>query len=191
MKSIVFTFMRCQPPTKAHVMLIDQVLQLAEQHSADHSICISHTLDLVDNPLTWNEKVDIITEVCPDVTIFADITYKTPFTILEHFGNVGYKKVIFVVGGDRCADFTARMIPYVKDWGIEDFSVHNAGDRDPDGKDKYGISNISATRARELVASNNYTGFLECLPAALSEATNRSTFNKLREVITLNTLIGK
>lgn len=190
MKTMVYTFLRAQPPTKAHIMVIDTVLELAKDHNADYNICISHTHDPANNPLTWNDKCKIITEVRPLLNIFDDYNCRTPFSILEHFGKIGYKKVIFVVGGDRHKEFYEGMSPYIDDWGIKDFRVHNAGDRDPD-LDNFSINGISGTYTRTLVKENNYNEFKKCLPDSLSEDTKVSTFNLLREALVVNALTGK
>ena len=88
-----------------------------------------------------------------------------------------YDKVIMVVGSDRVERFQNDMQKYLEDWGISEFQVVSAGERDPDAE---GAGGMSASKARQLAAENNFDLFAQALPNSINNATKKVVFNKIR-----------
>lgn len=190
LKTMIFTFGRFNPPTKAHLMLIKKVIDTASELSADYEICVSHTLDNNDNPLPWEYKVRILENLNPFLNVLKDSSLRTPFNILENYGKLGYEKVIFIVGSDRIGQFAAGMTPYASEWGIKDFSLISSGERDGDINGS-AYSTISSTNAREHAYDGNYKMFCSQLPDELSNKYKKQIFEKIKESQSVNILTGK
>ena len=146
---------------------------------ADHFVFISPTHRPPKDPLDWNTKVDIAKQAFPGANIWNDPSIKNPFEALEALGE-DYKKVILVVGSDRVEKFKSGMEPYLNDFGIEDFDVISAGERDPDAD---GVSGMSASKARELAMNGEWEKFTASLPAGVSETDKKKAYNLIRKNI--------
>lgn len=177
-KSIVFTYGRFNPPTLGHQHLLNLVIRLAKEQNADHAIYLSHTQNSKKDPLDWAFKNHILKTVCPDANIVDDSKIKTPFQALEKIANDGYQTVVFVAGGDRILEFEERMLPYAKEWGIENFSVVSSGPRNDFAID---LSGVSASRLRTFAMQNRLDEFRKDLPTGLSESLQLEIYKKIKD----------
>ena len=70
------------------------------------------------------------------------------------------------------------MSKYASEYGIENFDVVSAGQRDPDAE---GVEGMSASKARQLAAENNFDLFAQALPNSINKSTKRAVFNRIRK----------
>ena len=187
MKTMVYTFGRFQPPTKAHVMLVDQVVAEAAARNADHAVLISHTLDNVSNPLDWQSKYNTLKIACPTANLSGE--YRTPFAALEGYGKLQYEKVVLVVGSDRTAEFEHKMSEYTTRFGIKSFEVISSGERHNGFGFTNGFDGISGFKTRSYVRAGNFTAFSDALPGQLSLKEKTDIYNKIRCAILVDELL--
>jgi hypothetical protein len=176
MSSIVFTFLRANPPTQGHEKLVQKVIGIAKQNGADHAVYLSQTHKAQTDPLDWHYKRRIAQTIFSGVNISSDKAMISPFHVLENLAK-NYDKVIFIVGDDRLEEFTRKMTPYAEQWSIKDFNVISAGERDPDAND---VRGVSATRARQFAEQGDYDSFARMLSNKLSANVKRDIYNKIR-----------
>jgi FAD synthase len=174
---IVFTFGRFNPPTIGHEKLVDKVAEVARKENANHIVFLSKTHKPGKDPLSWKDKYDLFRKIFPSTNVSRDQSVNTPYVAMETLGKE-YDKVIMVVGSDRVAQFENEMQKYLKEWGINDFQVVSAGERDPDAE---GAGGMSASKARQLAAENNFDLFSQALPTSINNSTKKVVFNKIRK----------
>jgi len=175
--TVVFSFCRMQPPTAGHEKLVNKVISVAKEHNADHVLFLSQSVKPGSDPLDWDDKKEIVRSFFPGVNISNDKAARTPFEALEILGK-SYSKIILVVGGDRVKVFKKQTAIYLERWGIKEFSVVNAGDRN-DAAD--GIGGVSATNARNAIMEQNYDKFVINMPASVSKQKIRKLYKKLNK----------
>ena len=175
--TVVFTFGRFNPPTVGHEKLVRKVQEVSNNANAEHVIFLSQTQKKGKDPLSWKDKISLFRKMFPDANVSTDASAKTPFMALEALGKK-YNNVIMVVGSDRVEAFKNDMSKYVSDYGIEKFDVVSAGQRDPDAE---GVEGMSASKARQLAAENNFDLFSQALPGSINNATKKVVFNKIRK----------
>jgi len=174
--TIVFTFGRMNPPTVGHEKLVRKVQDVARNANAEHIIFLSQTQKKGKDPLSFKTKLDLFRKMFPSANVSTDTSAKTPFMALEALGKK-YKNVIMVVGSDRVEQFKNDMSKYVEEWGIENFDVVSAGQRDPDAE---GVEGMSASKARKLAADGNFDLFAQALPNSINNATKKVVYNEIR-----------
>lgn len=175
--TVVFTFGRFNPPTVGHEKLVQKVQEVARNANAEHVIFLSQTQKKGKDPLSWKDKVALFQKMFPDATVSTDSSARTPFMALEALGKK-YNNVIMVVGSDRVEQFKNDMSKYTSEYGIERFDVVSAGQRDPDAE---GVEGMSASKARQLAAENNFDLFAQALPNSINKSTKKVVFNKIRQ----------
>lgn len=174
MRSVVFTFGRMNPPTRGHERLILKLLEVSRQHGSDHAVFLSQTQKSDKDPLNWAFKTRVCQAAFPGVNISLDSTIKTPFQALQQLGEQ-YEQVIFIAGGDRVPEYQERMIPYAEKWGIKNFQIISAGDRNIQSR---GIPGISSSKLREYALTGNSKKFLEGLPTRLNESLKEEIYQQ-------------
>jgi len=156
-KLAVFAFMRANPPTQGHRLIVDTVERIANQRKGDPFIFLSHSEDPANNPLPYKEKLEFMRRVCPQGN-FVDGTeqlIKNPFQASGYLGSfLKYTDIILVCGSDRVNEYQSRFKDPLK--YFDTFEVVSAGERDPDQE---GIAGMSGTRARIAAAQDNEVGF--------------------------------
>ena len=97
MRSVVFTFGRFNPPTTGHMKLIEKIVKVAKQNSADYRIFLSRSQDSKKNPLKLKDKVKYLKLSAPKYksAIQSDEIINV-FDILVNLHEAGYEKVIMV-----------------------------------------------------------------------------------------------
>ena len=176
MSKVVFSFIRANPPTKGHELLVRNLLKLARGGGANHILFLSQTQN-TQNPLDWSFKTKICQTAFPGVNVSTDSAIKTPFMALESLAQQ-YDEIILVVGSDRVREFQTRMTPYAQKWNVNDFRVMSAGERDPDDD---GVAGISGSKMREWALEGNKEEFFKWLPERINSSIAEIIFQKTLE----------
>jgi len=156
---IVWSFGRFQCPHKGHDVLINTVLSLASDNKYDSMIYTSQSQDNKNNPLSWDDKVNVLSKMFPDVNISRNKMIINPFVVLTDLIDKGYKNVIMVVGSDRLDEFQKNMPKYTKTF--DTFQIVSAGER--------AILDISSTNMREYARNNDFISFNAGLPKSYND----------------------
>ena len=175
--TVVFTFGRFNPPTIGHQKLVSKVVEVASSQNADHVVYLSQTQKPGKDPLSWNDKLGLFKKMFPSVNVSTDAAIKNPYIALETLGKK-YDNIIMVVGSDRVERFKGDMQKYLAEWGIKNFDVVSAGERDPDAD---GAEGMSASKARQLATDGNFAAFAQALPSSINNATKKVVYNKIRK----------
>ena len=182
-KVAVVTFGRMNPPTIGHQKLVDNVLRVARQNSADPFVFLSHTQKKDKDPLDYKTKIAIAGKAFGKVVKKDDVN--NPFDVVYKMRDEGYTHVFFVAGSDRVPQYNAMFKKYSghadpeKDIGVE-LQVISAGDRDPDSD---GAEGMSASKMRAMAMDNNYTQFSIGAPEKLREPDIKKMFMAVRKAM--------
>ena len=183
-KHHVTAFTRMNPPTTGHMQLIDKVHSVAKDHSADHSVVVSHSQDPKKNPLSSDQKKKHLKRFSPETNVVA--SSKEHPTILHHLAalhKAGVTHLHLVAGSDRHAEFEKLVNSYNGKkaghgyYKFKKITIHSAGERDPDAE---GTSGISATKQREHAASGNFKEFRKGVPDHVSDAHAKDLMNDVK-----------
>ena len=133
------------------------------------------TNDPKKNPLEYKDKITFLRAMFPHMNIMDNPAIRTPWEALEELGKQ-YDEVVMVVGSDRKDDFEQQMRPYLKDFGIEKFSIVSSGERDADSND---VSGMSASKARAFARAGDFKSFSQSsaslnIPPYVSTVVNLS-----------------
>ena len=168
--TIVFAFGRFNPPTTGHEKIIEKVAAVARKEKADFMIFPSQSQNARKDPLDFNTKVKFMKKMFPKYSrnIIKNTKIKTAFNVASLLQDMGYKKCIMVVGGDRVTEFDTTLNKYngkIGRHGFYDFDggiqVVSAGERDPDAE---GVTGMSASKMRAAAVANDYDSFKNGLP---------------------------
>lgn len=183
-KTAVFSYGRYNPPTTGHQLLIDKLTATAKEKQADAFLIPTHTVDKKKNPLSVDEKINILRQMSPGVTVLE--SGKTLVDALKDLQNRGYTTVYQVAGSDRIPEFThirdtynnkpnkAGEIPFA----FQTYEIVSSGDRDPDSE---GVEGMSASKLRGFALNNDYNSFKEGMSPAVDDNTKKATFDAIRE----------
>tara|TARA_B100000579_G_scaffold69481_1_gene52517 strand:+ start:18671 stop:21895 length:3225 start_codon:yes stop_codon:yes gene_type:complete len=174
----VFTFGRFNPPTKGHAHLLNMVKNGA--NGADHYVYTGRTQDPKRNPLNYEDKITLMRAMYPTVNIVDDPNVKNPWQALEELGK-HYREVTLVVGSDRKQDFESQMKPYMKEFGIDKFTVVSSGERDADATD---VQGVSATKARAFARAGDFSSFSQTVDGG--ENLKKELYTKVRKGMGVN-----
>lgn len=193
-KGIVIAFGRFNPPTTGHALLLNFVKQQAAKRQADVIIFPTQTHDVVTqrtrvqprNPLPFDEKIDFLERLFPDVNFSSDTRIDTPIDAIAACSRAGYSRLWVVCGSDRAADFM-KFSQYVKPKGRRDrnivFTEYGVipvpGGRDPDAE---GVAGMSASKMRQAAVDNDFEAFREGVP---KPALAKQLFKSVRKYMKL------
>ena len=181
----VITFGRMNPPTVGHLSLVEKMLDIALENKAYPLIYLSHTYDPKKNPLSYDEKFDLVREAFGDYVQRSEAN--NPIAVLKEVSE-RFKNVIVVVGEDRVKDLVRITETYNgKDFNFDNTEVISAGLRDPDAE---GVEGMSASKMRELAIEGNLTKFREGLPTQLQPSAS-VIINMIREGMNLKDELNK
>ena len=153
--SAAFVFGRFNPPTLGHKKLFDQLKTVSDVRF----VFVSHTQDKKKNPLSWNQKVSIMSAQFPEMAdyVISDPNIKTIIDVMKFLETAGHKSVIMVAGSDRVKSFEELLNKYNgKEYNFDSIRVHSAGLRDPDADS---LEGVSASKAREAAVQGDFDGF--------------------------------
>lgn len=172
MSTVVTAFGRLSPPTVGHLLLLKKLDSLAKVVNGDAILFLSQSQDSKKNPLSFNEKVMFVQQICDEhnlnVYVYPNTDVKTMIQVPMRL-NDEYDNLIFVGGSDRVPEFEAVLNKYNNNqdktgkipFSFKSITVESAGERDPDADDDSGMS---ASKARALVASGDYESFKKAIP---------------------------
>ena len=176
-ESVVFTFGRMNPPTKAHEKLIKNVADYARKNGSDHIVFISKTQDDDKNPLSWEYRKRILEKMFPGILFSPDKEINTPMKALYELGK-WYGDVTMIVGGDRANEFEKKMDKYASEWGIKKHKLINIGERNSESSD---IGLISASMARKFAKNGEFEKFKELMPSRMPPEIVKDVYEKIRD----------
>jgi len=192
LKPVVMAFGRMNPPTIGHGKVIDKVHELADKHSAPHTVVLSHSQDTKKNPLSPAQKVKHATRAFPN-THFEAASKESP-SILHHakkLYDAGHRHLIIVAGSDRQEHFQKLLHQYnghPDHYNFKKIEVKSAGPRDPDAE---GAEGMSASKMREHAKNNKFHEFKKGLPSHMPEHHAQSLFKDVRKGMGLHEDIGR
>lgn len=157
--SVAFvTFARMNPPSKAHLKLIDDMVRLSESIGAFAEIYLSKTVDNTRNPLSVDERVSYLKETANRNAIISTNTdINNMFNLLTSLVERNVSRIYFAVGSDRIEE-AARAGKYFLQKGGLQFVVVNMGNRLDNMEPMH---NVSSTRMRDAVVNNDRALFTE------------------------------
>lgn len=166
-KHVAFCFGRMNPPTIGHV----EVFKTLASIGGDYFIFVSQSQDKKENPLGYSDKINFIKAIHPQYAdaVIENTELNTVVKVASYLYGQGYRHATFVAGSDRLEQFKKLLKDYNgiegKAHGFYDFEVldfKSSGQRDPDSP---GVSGISASKAREAAANNDFAKFQEATGA--------------------------
>ena len=189
-KTVVFTFGRFNPPTRAHEMLIDMLEKTGVAAKADLiAVFTSHTQNKKTDPLNFEQKAHYLRLIAPE-QIQVLPQGKTLFTILKYLTEQGYTKAIQVAGSDRIPEFEKLINMYNNKpsktqhevlFNIPDYTFKSSGQRDADSEES--IKSMSASQAREAAKNDDVASFKRIVAPKLSLAEQGKLFNTVRKAL--------
>jgi cytidyltransferase-like protein len=184
-KHHAMTFGRMNPPTTGHLKLIHKVKEVAQKHSAEHSVVASHTQDSKKNPLSSEQKIKHLKRYSPG-TNFVAASKEHP-TIMHHAAALHKKGVTHlhvVVGSDRTKEMHHLLHKYNGVEGghgkyhFKKITVHSAGHRDPDAE---GTEGMSGTKMREHAKNKDIHSFKKGVPGHVPEHHAKELMHDVRK----------
>jgi hypothetical protein len=164
-RKIVFAFVRFQPPTIGHELLINTVKKTAEQYQCPYVIYVSRKQDHKENPLGVETKIQYLNMMFPGTNFMAaGPTTRTPIEAAVEL-NQKYTDLILVAGSDRESMFNLLQDYNHKNYEYNSIEFVSAGERDPDSP---GVAGISGTKMREAAVANDFATFQKGLPDSVS-----------------------
>ena len=181
MAKAAFTFGRMNPPHIGHELVVEAVRKAGGRNSFLFS---SHSTDSKKNPLNYRKKITYLSKMFGKrIKIVNDAGIRDVHGALEYLADKGFKEIRMVVGSDQVEGFKKAILPYVDDYDIEFFEVVSAGTRDPDGE---GVSGMSASKLRKIVAAGDYNAFQVGMPSTISSNDQKKLYNDIRKGMGLN-----
>ncbi|MDY6424471.1 MAG: hypothetical protein SPL06_06920 [Bacteroidales bacterium] len=176
----VVAFGRFQPPTLGHLKLMDTIVSIAKKYNGKAMLFLSHSQDPKKNPLPYETKYNFVKKAAPTGLHVVHSQEKNIYTIMPVLGDMGYKKVVLVVGDDRVEEFK-KVSKYMKDFkGVEEIEVVSAGAR-KNGTDVNNVENISASLLRKLAGQNDKETFMKgCIFAKKSRQDAENLYKETR-----------
>lgn len=165
-RKIVFAFVRFQPPTIGHELLITTVKETAEKNHCPYVIYVSKTQDHKKNPLSIEQKMMYLNKLFPGTNfVAAGPTTRTPIEAAKEL-NGKFTDLILVAGSDRAQLRDTLKAYNGKEYNYNSIDFVSAGDRDPDADD---VSGVSGTNVRQLAVDGDYKSFKNNLPNSAND----------------------
>jgi hypothetical protein len=183
-KAAVFSYGRYNPPTIGHQLLIDKLINVAQQKGADPFLIPTHTVDKKKNPLTLDEKTYALKEMCKGVEILN--TGKTFVDALKDLQNRGYTTIYQIAGSDRIPEFNhivntynnkpnkAGEIPF----SFKSYEIVSSGERDPDSD---AVEGMSASKLRNFAIEGNFDSFARGMSPLVNINLKQDIYNLIRK----------
>jgi len=178
-RKAIFVFGRFQPPTVGHAIVIDAISKMASEQDADGYVFVSSSYDTVKNPLTVEEKIQVLLKQHAGKQVtFVDTTLckcRTIFSIINSIKEAGYTELTFLVGSDRVEDFQSTIGKY-----HPDVIVASVG-QERNTNESNDPSSVSGTRLRGLAKKENIKEFSKFVKFGSMTNTNvRTLLNQTR-----------
>lgn len=189
-KTAALMFIRCQPPTKGHMLLIDKM----EMLSADSKfVYLSQSLDSERNPLPYEKKREylqsFINEKYTDIEV-VNSDAKTLFNVLNEIVEKGYNYILFLVGSDR-EESMEKALQSFKGYcdKLSGYQLISVGEPRVEGKLINVLSNknsllnlryVSGTQMRNFVINNQIDQFINQVPTSNIQLA-KSLYNDVKK----------
>ncbi len=161
LKTCVTAFGRVNPPTAGHMKLLSAMENIGKKERAnDVRFYGSLSQDAKRNPLDHETKLNYLQKMAKNAGLRVAImkgarSVNTVIKMLEDLSKEGFEKVVLVAGSDRIDEYR-RFEKYALDFGIKEYEVVSAGDRDPDAD---GVTGLSASKMRAAVVNKDFNTF--------------------------------
>ena len=187
MKTAGITFMRANPPTAGHFLIVEALHNL----DADKKyIYLSHSQDSKKNPLDYNTKAAFLQTFVNEKYNDVSVKYSDARTIIDVLVEVNkeFDSVIIIVGSDRVDEFKNRILIYnghptkqgFIPYKFENIEVISVGEERNENGDF--LSSMSATKQRELAKENNFEEFRKGVPTS-DDSLAYELFKELRKAM--------
>jgi hypothetical protein len=180
----VLVYGRMNPPTMGHAKLIDTALA----EPGNKRIYVSHIQDNKKNPLSADEKLEILHKMYPNHKHFFRKASKEEPTIFHAAAKMhkeGIKHLTVIAGEDRVKEFQDKLNAYNgkfdKDgngYHFKSITVKSAGTRDPDAE---GMTGISATKMRQAALKGDKKTFRAGLHHNITDKESDNLMTKIKE----------
>jgi hypothetical protein len=175
MKHVVFTVVRCNPPTLGHLKVSQTVEQLAQKLDCDYKLFTTKTHDSKRNPLDIEDKTYFLSKLMPQYEFNVTVN---PFSACRELAAMGYESATLVVGEDRNLDLIVQLHKYI---GHHD-PKHDIGLKEVEGfVIERSTTDYSSSATRAMVVEGNFEGFRKQVPSA-----DLSIITKLYDTIRRN-----
>jgi hypothetical protein len=175
-KPAILLFGRFNPPTIGHERLFRTAL--ADPSRSDVILFVSQSRDR-KNPLTYEEKVQIIRSVLPSIKI-GPMTARTPLTALDWVFSKGYRDIRVLVGDDRLEAFENLATGW-KSFSPDRKSVTITVDSLPRNAEM-SSDKVSGTTARKYALEGNFKQFQSILMGGTKNpALAKDTMKKIQD----------
>lgn len=177
MKTLVSSFMRCNPPHQGHFLLIEKIKELSTINNAIPVVFLSHTVDK-KNPLPYNIKSELMNKWSDGIVkIDLENKIKQPMNILHYAHSEGYEKVIIVCGEDRYTEYRSRIDLFLNSRDYFNFQSVEVVCRGSRGFGE--VESMSSTKMREFIKQKDYESFRMCLPLQCTNDEAKMLLEKL------------
>lgn len=182
----VISYGRYNPPTIGHEKLIKKIEEISKNKSIPGFIIPSHTIDSKKNPLTFEEKKNILKNMSQDITVLD--SGSTFLNAIKGLEKEGFRNIIHIAGSDRIPEFSklietyngrpdkSGLIPFT----FNTYEFISSGERDPDSE---GVEGISASKLRLLAKEGKIEEFKVGLSSKLDNSFKEKIYNIIRERI--------
>lgn len=186
-KTAVIAFGRYNPPTVGHEKLIRKLTEVAKASSGDGFLIPSHTQNNKKDPLSFEEKKQILKYITPAGIEILD-SGSNLINLLQDLQTRGYNNVIHIAGSDRIPEFETLISRYngkpdskgKVPFQFNSYKFESAGERDPDSE---GVEGMSASKLRKAALEGDYNLFKQGISQTVPEILVKQTFNHIRERI--------
>jgi len=171
-KKAIFVFGRFNPPTIGHKRMINEMIKVAKASKADPFIVITHTQDKKKNPLTLEEKKNVLETMYPKIPILGTSKEKpNPKYIVTKLRNMNYNDIAMMVGSDRTKAFSWVGVP-----------IKSGGTRN---NKNTGAAGMSATKARQAAINNDKNAFRKSVDDSITNKELDSLMKIIKNRMTL------
>ena len=184
-KHVTFCFGRMNPPTVGH----KEVFKAMERVGGDFKIFLTQTQDKKENPLSYEEKIEFLKDLCPQYAknIVENRSLNTIGKVASFLYEQGYKHATFVAGDDRLESLGKVLRDYNgvegKAHGYYKFETLDLKSSGPREDGAAGVTGVSASKAREKAAEGDLKGFAEKTGAGQYA---EEMFNAVRQGLGIN-----
>ena len=186
-KTAVIAFGRYNPPTVGHEKLIRKLTEVAKASGGDGFLVPSHTQNNKKDPLSFEEKKQILKYITPAGIEILD-SGSNLISLLQDLQTRGYNNVIHIAGSDRIPEFEMLVDKYngkpdskgKVPFQFNSYKFESAGERDPDSE---GVEGMSASKLRKAALEGDYNLFKQGMSQTIPELLVKQTFNHIRERI--------
>ena len=192
----VIVYGRFQPPTKAHHMVAQKAINMANSiEGGEHIIYGSHSQGTEKDPVSNEQKLEHMKTVLGTDKVVIDPNLKGLGHVLQDVHNRGFSKLTLIAGDDRVEGFekfkqyfgkktkdprTGQVLD-LSNIKSDDFNVISAGSRDPDSDpDPSDMKSISGTKMRNAAMEDNYELFKSMLPSHVSHPQAKKLMKDVR-----------